>query len=69
MNTTPETTAPTLEPLRCPACGGDHTLSTWVSNDEMQRDQLQVRRRCIECGQGYVATYQCIGIERTVVVR
>jgi transcriptional regulator NrdR family protein len=64
-----DATATALEPLRCPSCGGDHTLSTWVSNDEVERDQLQVRRRCVECGQGYVAAYRCIAVERTVVVR
>jgi uncharacterized Zn finger protein len=52
-----------IEPLRCPACGGDHTLSTWVCNDKVESDRLQVRRRCVECGQVYVATYQCIRIE------
>lgn len=65
----PEATAPTTNPLRCPACQSDKTVCTWTDPDEADPTLLDVRRRCERCGQGYRVVYACVSITPTGVVR
>jgi hypothetical protein len=58
-----------IDPTRCPTCGGDHTLSTWIDINYRQPDQLLMRRRCVECAQGYVVVYACLSSTPYAVVR